>query len=130
MKHIQPFESFDKEIDLSSSVVTSINIDADCLKIGLLVYLDPSHPHHQAPKPPEIACYRRATLVFCELKRFLARETRINIFAHTDKEPDMGEMHSIRCEDGEYVLYADFGVVHIISSPPTLEIDLDDTGAA
>lgn len=126
MKHVQNFENFDDSIDLSCSIVTYISIHADALTVGLEVFLDPGHVHHRAPKPPEIACYRPATLVFPALKRVLSRETRINIYSAQDKRPDMGELHSVKFDGSEYVLSADFGQLRIIADAPKLEIEVED----
>lgn len=126
MKHVQNFESFEVNIDLSCSIITYISIYADSLKVGLEVYLDQSHPHHRPPTPPEIACYRPATLIFPGLKRVLSRETRINIYATQDKRPDMGELHSVKYDGSEYVLNADLGQLRIISDAPKLEIEISE----
>ncbi|MBI5172139.1 MAG: hypothetical protein HY986_04590 [Candidatus Melainabacteria bacterium] len=111
-------------IDLSCSVVISIFANTNQLSIELDVLTEPGHPCYQAPKPPEIACYRPGKLVFPNLRRVISRETRLNVYPPDSNTgaADMGELHSVKPEDGEYILCADFGVLRIRSDEPYLDV--------
>ncbi len=111
-------------VDLSCSIVLSIFASTNQLAINLDVLTEPGHPCYEAPKPPEIACYRPGKLVFPNLRRVISRETRLNVYPPDSNTgtADMGELHSVKPEDGEYILCADFGVLRIRSDEPYLDV--------
>ena len=112
------------KVDLSCSTVLSICVNTSQLCIDLDVLTEPGHPCYQTPKAPEIACYRPGKLVFPNLRRVISREIRLNIYPADNHSgnPDMGELHSVKAEDGEYILCADFGVLRIRSDEPYLDV--------
>lgn len=112
------------QVDLSCSIVLSICANTSQLCIDLDVLTEPGHPCYQAPSAPEIICYRPGKLVFPNLRRVISRETRINVYPPDSKTgaADMGELHSVKPEEGEYILCADFGVLRIRSDQPYLDV--------
>jgi len=109
-------------VDLTRSFILSWELDAGRLAVDVDLYLEPSHPFYERPRPAEGACIRPAVIEFpcCDALR-----------AEGDDGP-AGELvgrlsgGAIRdlmvVEDGRYALSGRFGTGTIDADRPILRL--------
>lgn len=111
------------DVDLTRSFVLSWHVEADTLAIDVDLYLEPTHPFYEKPRPAEKACIRPACIEFpyCGALRLDREEAGEPV--EIAKELGHGAIADLAVVgDGRYALRGDFGTVSIIAERPILRL--------
>src|SRR5262249_23920206 len=93
-----------EHIYLEDSWVLDIEAQPGVLTMRLQFHLLPDHPQHRAPRPDHWACYRKATLVFQEVRDLHLKGQGARPMTDPDGSQDFGNIDSLtRTTDGYHL---------------------------
>jgi hypothetical protein len=100
-------------IYLEDSYVLEIREQPTGITFSLEAVLTPDNPSYHAPKPGEQYCYARGELIFEDVSgiEWISRSSRI--YTDADNEEDLGNIDSLREENGAHTVEGDWGKVRI-----------------
>lgn len=111
------------DVDLARSFVLSWHIEVDALVVDVDLFLSPTHPFYEKPRPAEKVCIRPACLEFpyCDSLQREGEEAGKPI--EIIKELGHGAIADlVVLEEGRYALRGDFGTVSIGAERPLLKL--------
>jgi hypothetical protein len=108
---------------LEDSYVIAILQEATELRFLLDVVLLEGHPLYQQPRPEEQYCYRRARLVFPNVRDVIWHRQELRGYTDATGTVDYGNIDSFRWWGGEYHLEGDWGSLTVRSDPPYVDFD-------
>ena len=112
------------DVDLEKSFVLSWQYEVGTLMVDVDLFLMPSHPFYEKPRPKEKVCIRPAIIEFpyCE-SLTLNDGSDAQIPADVAGRLGQGAITQLRVlADGRYEIVGDFGSVHIEAERPILKL--------
>ena len=106
---------------LEDSWVLRIHGDRHRLRFWLDLVLLEVHPLYRPARPNEQHCYRRAVLIFEDVRSIEWDEVRFDPAKDATGEVDFGEIDAFVLEGSTYRLEGNWGVVRLASAAPRLE---------
>lgn len=110
-----------KNIYLEDSFVLSIEETKRCLSFVVEVVLNEGHALYTQPRKDENYCYKKAIIVFRELKRVEWLVKQDNVYVDKNDSHDYGNIDNFMLGQNRYYLVGDWGEVMIYSAAPTLD---------
>ncbi len=110
-----------KDIYLEDSFVLGIEEFEKEISFTLEAVLTEKHPMYSPPNQDEQYCYKRARLVFKDLKSVKWLERNSEPFTDADGSEDYGNIDCLELSLEGYHLLGDWGEVIICSETPSLE---------
>jgi hypothetical protein len=111
-------------VDLTRSFVLSWHVEARTLMIDVDLFLEPSHPFYEKPRPAEKVCIRPAIIEFphCESIRPESDEAKGSLSDIADALGPGAIDGLRRFSEGPFEIRGDFGMVRIDSERPLLRL--------
>lgn len=113
-----------KGIDLNDSFVLNWAHENDQLLFELEASIWPESEHYSKPKDGEYTCYRKATLIFENVKNIKGLKSVESVASTTDLDgtTDYGNIDTFSQSDSGFHLSGDFGSVNIIGGELRFEV--------
>ncbi|MBU6953255.1 hypothetical protein [Hahella sp. HN01] len=113
-----------KGIDLNDSFVLNWDQDGDSLVFDLDASIWPESEYYSKPVEGEYACYRKATLIFTNVKNISGLRNIESVIPTIDPDGsiDYGEIETFCLTSSGFKLSGDFGLVTIQGGEFTFEI--------
>jgi hypothetical protein len=84
--------------------------------------LTSAHPHYHPPRPNEQYCYEHGQLIFPNVTQLQWVPSTLQPAIDASGKFDYGNIDVFYVEDGRYHLEGDWGVLDIVSDPPSFEL--------
>jgi len=110
-----------KYIYLEDSFVLEVKESEKEISFTIDAVLTEKHPMYSSPRQGEQYCYKKAKIVFKNLKNNKWLERNSISFTDADGHKDYGNIDSFELSSEGYHLLGDWGEVIICSEPPNLE---------
>ncbi|MCB1044972.1 MAG: hypothetical protein KDC35_18670 [Acidobacteria bacterium] len=110
-------------VDIADSYVLGWTLESACLCFELDISLWPDHPAYVAHDAGEVACYRRAQLIFDNVRHIegLLAQSEVAVLDQ-DSDPNYGTIDYLASAGrGRFLLSGEFGDVEFAADPPRLE---------
>ena len=115
------FEGFENTF-LEDSFVLDLMITPLIFSIKLELVLTPEHPLYQKPLPGEAHCYRKAQIIFPNVKSVVWRDKIQTAYRDATGDTDFGTLDGFILTDGIYKIDGDIGNIEVVSEAPKLGI--------
>ena len=114
-----------EEVYLKDSWVLGLEETEDKIEFQMETILTETHPLYTAPKEDEQYCYRKARVVFPNVKGTIWHERCLDKARSYDKDgtADYGNIDSFIEKGGAYHLEGDWGEVTIVSDAPEIHMN-------
>ncbi len=105
-----------KGIDLNDSFVLDWSYESECLSFELEVSIWPESAYYVEPRPGEYTCYRKATLVFENVKAVTGLKAKDAVITSTDASGsvDYGNIDSFIVLNNGFEFEGDIGCIKSI----------------
>ena len=124
MHHV-PYFSLNglEDVYLEDSYVLAVKQSDDAIQFKLDLVLRESHPQYKTPEKNEQYCYRKAKLVFNNMRKIDWLKSQSQEYFDANGDVDYGNIDEFYAEGNQYYLSGDWGKIRIVSDQPELIIN-------
>ena len=110
-----------EDVYLEDSYLLGIDEEAQSLVLTVELVLRETHELYQPPKVDEQYCYRRARIVFDDVRELRWVKKRLQPVPGPDEPPDFGNIDWLFIEDNHYEIGGEWGAIELDSASPRIE---------